>query len=247
MGQAARASLLLTEAADRIQIGGESVPFSIRINPRARRLFVKVDPIKRQVILVVPRKRDVTRALDFAASQKTWIADRLAEAPKGTPFAPGAIIPVRGRPLTITPAPDLLKRTIQPDESTGRLLIGRSGPDLDSRVLHWLKSLARWDINERVRIHTDRLGVRPLRVTVRDTRTRWGSCSSAGALSFSWRLIMAPPDILDYVAAHEVAHLVHHDHSPAFWAVVRDLHDDPGGATAWLKRDGATLHRYGTV
>ncbi|MGF1454705.1 MAG: M48 family metallopeptidase [Alphaproteobacteria bacterium] len=244
MAKAARTVPLSMET---LAVHGQTVPFSVRINPRARRVIIKVDPVERAVILVIPRPSDLTHALDFVTRQEGWIAARLAESPKGTPFVPGASVPLRGRMLTITSTPALHSRSIRPDMATGRLLVGGSGQEVTNRVAQWLKGLARFDLADRVKDHAQTLNVRPLRLTVRDTRTRWGSCSSEGALSFSWRLIMAPPEVLDYVAAHEVAHLVHHDHSPAFWAVVRDLHGDPGGASAWLKREGAALHRYGAL
>ena len=116
---------------------------------------------------------------------------------------------------------------------------------LPRRVRDYLKAEAKQELSVRSHDKAAAIGQRVTRVTLRDTKSRWGSCSHQGALSYSWRLILAPESVLDYVAAHEVAHLVHMDHSPSFWRLVADLHPDPDSARAWLKRDGSALWRYG--
>lgn len=245
MARSAIAPLQTASRSQSITIDGEMVAVTVRTNPRARRLILKVDPVSGAVILVVPPRCGMGEALDFARRQEAWIAARRQECVPSIRFAAGVRIPVRGEFLQLTPASDLLRRIVRPDPDRAQLRVGGPPEHLPRRVEDWLKRTARQDLHERIDDHCAKLTVKARRITIRDTRTRWGSCSADGALSFSWRLIMAPPDVLDYVAAHEVAHLVHHDHSPAFWAVVRQLHGDPGGATQWLKRHGTELHRYG--
>ena len=106
--------------------------------------------------------------------------------------------------------------------------------------------LARKMIAERVEVHAGRLKVDPRRITIRDTRTRWGSCSSKGHLNFSWRLILAPPEILDYVVAHEVAHLIEMNHSGAFWTLVEQSYGPHTRARTWLRQNGRQLHAVGS-
>ena len=118
-------------------------------------------------------------------------------------------------------------------------------PHIPRRVADYLKREARKDIEAAVDRHAARLGVAPRRITLRDTVSRWGSCSSTGALNFSWRLILAPPEVLDYLAAHEVAHIVHMNHSPMFWKLTRRLFPETEQAEVWLKTHGASLHRFG--
>jgi len=112
------------------------------------------------------------------------------------------------------------------------------------RLADWLKAEARADLSERVAHHADVLGVAPKRISVRDQSTRWGSCSCTGSLSFSWRLIFAPGFVLDYVAAHEVAHLREMNHGPRFWRLVRDTMPEMNAARRWLREYGAELHRF---
>ena len=113
------------------------------------------------------------------------------------------------------------------------------------RVSDFFKREARRDLEAAVARHTVALGLPARGVGLRDPVSRWGSCSATGSLNFSWRLVMAPPFVLDYLAAHEVAHLVHLDHSPRFWALTRSLSSDVDRAEAWLTRQGAQLHKYG--
>ena len=115
------------------------------------------------------------------------------------------------------------------------------------RVTDFLKREARKDLEAAVARHSKQLGVKPRRIVLRDTVSRWGSCSSTGGLNFSWRLILAPPFVLDYLAAHEVAHIVHMNHSPLFWKLARRLHPGTDRAEIWLKVHGASLHRFGAT
>ncbi|HMB13231.1 MAG TPA: SprT family zinc-dependent metalloprotease, partial [Roseovarius sp.] len=178
-------------------------------------------------------------ALKFAASKGDWLRAQLAGRPDCLSVAPGVALPVEGRLLRIDPGAG---RGVRLTADT----IEVPGPEaqLPARVQAWLKARARDRLSAASDTYAAQLGLGYSRITLRDTRSRWGSCSSRGALSYSWRLIMAPPEVLDYVAAHEVAHLAEMNHSPAFWAVVARL--SPGYETPrrWLRREGAALHRY---
>ena len=113
------------------------------------------------------------------------------------------------------------------------------------RLQDWLTGQARKDLSDRVAHHAGALGLRPRRISVRDQTSRWGSCSSTGQLCFSWRLVLAPRHVLDYVAAHEVAHLAEMNHSTRFWALVARTFHDMGRSKAWLNAHGRELHCYG--
>jgi predicted metal-dependent hydrolase len=128
-----------------------------------------------------------------------------------------------------------------------RLCVSGGATHASRRFMEWLKSEARRDLSQRVRVHAETLNCAPKRISIRDQSTRWGSCSTTGTISFSWRLIFAPPFVLDYVAAHEVAHLREMNHGPRFWRLVRDAIPDMQRARVWLKAHGAELHRFGAL
>jgi predicted metal-dependent hydrolase len=227
-----------------LDISGEAVPVLVRVNARARRLILKVDPLTGHVVLVVPNKRSTKDALAFAERQHQWIAAQRAGFKAPIPLTDGTEIPLRDEPHRIVHEPGT-RRGVWTDEIARTIHVSGQIEHAPRRVTDWLKREAKSDLWERVGHHTGVLDLSVRKISVRDTRSRWGSCSSTGALSFSWRLILTPPDMLDYVAAHEVAHLIHHDHSPAFWAVVDQLTPHKDKASYWLKKYGMDLHRYG--
>lgn len=242
--------------ADTLTIAGRIVPVILRHNPRARRIIVKVNLTAGCVEVTSPSKRGFAKALAFAREQRDWIAERLLRVPQAVPFTHGAIVPFRGRDHLIHHAG--LRRVDRSrlgpvwrveNEAADRLPeIHVTGDEafLQRRILDWMRNAARNELNERVLAHANAFDVRPSRITVRDTTTRWGSCSPTRALSFSWRLILAPDHVLDYVAAHEVAHLRHMNHGPRFWALVRQAIPQFEPAKQWLEENGPGLHRYGS-
>jgi predicted metal-dependent hydrolase len=164
------------------------------------------------------------------------------------PFAPGATIPLRGEPHRIVHRHGMRGTVWTEIEGDERLLcVAGELPHLARRVGDFLKREARCDLEAAGRKYCAELGVTARRVTVRDQASRWGSCSTGGMLSFSWRLIFAPPYVLDYLAAHEVAHLVEMNHSPRFWRLVGRICPDVQRAKAWLDAHGTDLHRYGMI
>ncbi len=236
---------------------GEAVRLAVRISGRAHRISLRIDPTGSGAVLVVPEGASVKQAERFARDQAGWLARHLATQPNRIAFDDGVILSVLGRKHRIRHSPDQRRGVwVEPaqvvvdeaaDDETGTadLCVSGEADHLPRRVTDWLKRQAREEISLRARAHAHQLDRRVAKVTIRDTSSRWGSCSSSGALSFSWRLILAPESVLDYVCAHEAAHLVEMNHSPAFWRLVRGLIGNWESERRWLKRNGAELHRYG--
>lgn len=227
-----------------LKIDGRLLEVKVRLNPRARRMIVKVNPATGEVTVTAPSRRGLAHALDFARGEQAWIAGQLAKVPGLVALTPGATIPFRGQAHEIRsaargPAPVWIEN--------GVIWVRGEMAHVQRRVLDFLKREARTLFEERSLELAARLGVTPSRITVRDTASRWGSCSSTRSLSFSWRLILAPDWVLDYVVAHEVAHLREMNHSPRFWAHVRALVADLDAPQDWLKQNGRDLQRYAAV
>jgi len=230
-----------TAPSEGAEIGGAAV--TIRVDARARRLRLRVDPRTRGVTLTVPRRMSRRRALAWAAGQRAWIERALADIPDAIPFAPGGAVPLEGAPHRLDWDPARPRRV---ERSEGRLVIGGPLEGLERRLLRWLKAHALDTLQHETREYCARAGVMASRVAVGDPVSRWGSCSSGGAIRYSWRLILAPAFVRRATVAHEVAHLVHLNHGPDFHALVKNLLGaDPAPARAWLKREGAALHRIG--
>ena len=218
----------------------------VRVSVKARRVSLRVDAAAGHVVLVHPRRMGVSAVLAFAASKRDWIATHLAALPPRVQFADGTAIPLRGTPHVLRFAPE--KRGGVWREN-GEIIVTGRREHAPRRLTDWLRTEARAAISPLARAISDRLGRTVGRVSVRDTTSRWGSCSRSGALSFSWRLILAPDFVFTYVVAHEVAHLKHMDHSAAFWRTVDRLMPDGAEAAKsardWLRRHGTVLHCYG--
>lgn len=230
-----------------ITIGERPTPLIARVNRRAKQLILKVDPVAGEILVTAPSKRTIPEAIKFAQDRIDWIAEQLSESLRGKPFSPGMRIPFTGVDHIIISDPSTRSAVRLDDDLYPAIRVGGQPEHLNRRVSDWLKREARRRLTEKVDHYCAALGKTRGRIHIRDARTRWGSCSSDGALSFSWRLVLAPPEILDYVAAHECAHLVHMNHSPAFWRVVRNLGVDARGAADWLTGEGPKLFTYGVA
>lgn len=220
------------------------LPVGLRVRTvrSARRLVLSLGPSADTARLTVPSGISLGAVEGFLEQRRGWLEERLAEAPKPVPFEPGAVIPILGRDRYLRHDPNHRGAlAIGPDE----IIVGGDIRYMRRRVRDGLVTHARRTLSERVTPYARQVGREIRRVSVRDTRSRWGSCSTEGNLSFSWRLIFAPAEVLDYVGAHEVAHLVHHDHSRRFWALVEELMPDYREPQHWLKVHGRGLHRYG--
>ena len=225
---------------------GEVYRIAINRSTRSRRFTLRVRAASRDVLLTMPARASLTSARAFAERHSAWIGARLARLPRPVPFEPMAKAPLRGVDHTIVHRPGARGVVWIEAGAQGPLLcVAGERPHVARRVADFLRREALKDIEAAVARHAATIAVRPARISVRDTVSRWGSCSSSGRLSFSWRLILAPPWVLDYIAAHEVAHMVHMNHSQKFWAVVGRASPDVDRAEAWLKAHGASLHRYG--
>jgi predicted metal-dependent hydrolase len=237
------ASLITLEHA------GETIVVALRRAATARRFTLRVRFAARDAVLTMPSRASLRDARAFAERHAAWIATRLNRLPATIPFAHGSIVPLRGVDHALLHMPGR-RGTVwteqRDDVTTGvALCVAGHAEHVHRRVQDHFKREARRDLESAVARHTSTLGLPPRGVGLRDPVSRWGSCSSSGSLNFSWRLIMAPPHVLDYLAAHEVAHLVHLDHSPRFWALARRLCSDTDRAEAWLSAHGAHLHKYG--
>lgn len=227
-----------------LRIDGEQVPVTLRTNPRASRFIVKVDPSTGEVSVVAPSSRSLEKAIDFAREEREWIAGRLARVPKPVPLALGNKLMFRGTVHQLREGKGNRPVWIESDAEEPTIRVQGRAEHATRRVQDWLKKEARRRITERVTEYADVLGVKPKRITIRDTTSRWGSCSTGKVLSFSWRLILAPPHVLDYVVAHECCHLREMNHAPRFWRLVDTLIEHSERSQRWLSENGALLHRY---
>ncbi|MFN0265337.1 M48 family metallopeptidase [Tepidamorphus sp. 3E244] len=240
------AKAILEEGHVVMPVRGEDVRVTVRRSARATRYGLRIANATGEVILTVPRTGDYDQAIRFLESHEGWLAGRLSRRPGPVPFSHGQSIPFRGEQHTIL-ATGKARGVVEvrQGEEGPELSVPGSAEHMPRRLKDWLKEQAREDLAECVADHAGKIDAKPGRITVRDTASRWGSCSSKGGLSFSWRLILAPPFVLDYVAAHEVAHLEHMNHSSRFWALTKRLFPETDRAEAWLKQHGRDLHRYG--
>lgn len=223
---------------------GQSVTVRLEVNPKARRLILRLDERRRQAVAVAPTSRQIKAAAAFAAERVEWISERLHQLPDAWQFSEGAIIQYRGEPCRLTAIGE--GRLARLTSGTPHLLSAPGDPEtLDMRVTRYLKKQARAHIQRSVTRHCATLGVQNKGISVKDTRSRWGSCTHDGQLSFSWRLIMAPHAVLDYVAAHECAHILEMNHSPKFWAHVSRCVPDWKTHRNWLHTHGTQLQTAG--
>jgi predicted metal-dependent hydrolase len=225
-----------------LTLDGRVVPVRLRRNRRARRIVLRLDPDNDGVVVTLPPRTAEREAMELVVEKSAWVLTRLDRLPPRRPFADGAAVPVLGVEHRIRHRPEARGGAWIED---GELHVSGTAEHVARRVADWLQAEARRAIAPRVHAHAETLGKRPGRIAVRDTRSRWGSCSRDGNLSFSWRLVMTPESVLDYVVAHEVAHLEHMNHGARFWRTVAVLGVDVGHGRAWLRRHGDELLRYG--
>ena len=220
---------------------GKKVTVRLEVNPKARRLILRLDERNREAVAIAPNARKIGEAAAFARDRVDWIAEHLQALPELLELRDGVAFRFRNEPCLIT------------RYGAGRLARLDLGPPLQlqvpgaeattgKRVERFLRKEAKANLDQAVIRYCEQLGVEARRVTVKDTRSRWGSCTSDGRLAFSWRLIMAPPEVLNYVAAHECAHLIEMNHSASFWALVGKCRPDWKAERAWLRAHGRELH-----
>lgn len=226
-----------------VTIGGRVLDVAVRRSPRARRLTLRLD-VDGPVVTLPPRS-SLAAGQDFLNRHAGWLAARLERLPPAIPFADGARFPLRGMACRVSHKGGRGLVALDAGGEEPLLLVPGEAAHLPRRLADWLKGEARRDLAAAVARHAAALGRQPCLLRIGDARSRWGSCSSTGVLTFSWRLILAPPAVLDYLAAHEVAHLVEMNHGPRFWKLVAVLDPNFDAARRWLKRHGAALHAVG--
>lgn len=235
----------------RLVIAGDGELYSIEIrrHASARRYTIRVREASRDIVLTMPPRGSLRQAKSFAERNVAWIATRLKRLPGPVPFAHSATIPLRGVAHRIVHRPGARGTVWVEQSADGAPLLCVAGKPghVARRVRDFLKREAKHDFQLASRKHAAALGVTIRSISIRDTASRWGSCSYTGALSFSWRMILAPPLVLDYLAAHEVAHRLELNHSKRYWKVVDGIFPERRRAEAWLRAHGGELHRYGAA
>ena len=216
----------------------------VRRSARARQLSLRLDNRTGAAILTLPRGVSVRDAALFATEHKGWLARQRAALPPAICLAPGEEVPILGRPHVIVHDAKVGRQPAIEAEPAA-IRVGGEASEVANRIRRYLKARAGEELTPRVAHYAATLEVAYNRLRLTDPMGRWGSCSATGTLSFSWRLVMAPAWIIDYVVAHEVAHLKEMNHSRRFWAHVRRLVGDPKAARAWLGREGTALQRVG--
>lgn len=221
---------------------GDLVPIRFRVDGRARRISIKIEKIGGLVTVTAPTESALPAARRFLSKRVGWLAARRSETEPATPFNAGERVPYLGRLRRLVAAP----KAIDPVTTTDDALIFAGPPEtIERNLIRFYKADALNRLKSAAARHAKEIDAEITGITVRDPKTRWGSCAATGRLSFSWRLVMAPLSVLDYVAAHEVAHLRHMNHGDAFWKLVAELDPEYSTAEDWLKNEGPGLRRYG--
>lgn len=233
---------------DRLEVAGASV--RLKVNRRARRVSLRLDRTRREIVATAPSPRRLAEAAAFARARAVWIAERLAELPATQPLAPGMHIEVFGQPVRLESGAGRARWIEPADGATPRIAAMGEGEGYARAVILVLKRKALEILTARTAHHAARLGAPMPVVSVADAKSRWGSCrpgprGTAGVIRYSWRLALAPFEVADYVVAHECAHLLELNHGPRFWAHVRALVGDERRHRAWLRAEGARLHAVG--
>jgi predicted metal-dependent hydrolase len=225
--------------AEALAVGEPAIEVRLRRDARARRMVLRVAASGRGPTLTLPPGVPLAQARAFLRDHEDWLRRHLAAGPPRVPVGEGSVLPFGDATLTLRGHAG--RGTLL---AGGELLLPGATDRFGPRAAAWLREEARRACVAGVDRHAACLG-RPVgRIRLADPRARWGSCTATGDLMFSWRLVMAPAAVLDYVVAHEVAHLAELNHSPRFWAVVRGLRPDFEGPRDWLRRHGAGLHRH---
>lgn len=223
-----------------IAVGERLLPVAIRRDARARRMTMRLAPDGSEVRITVPRWGRSAEALAFARERTDWLARQLSVVPERGAFGDGATLPLDGIPLTIRHDPATRR---QPRIGEGELHVGGPAESLGTRTTRWLREQARQRLAEDLAHYCLKANVRTPRLLLSSAQRRWGSCAGDGTIRVNWRLVMAPPSVRRSVVAHEVAHLVHFDHSPAFHALLGAIYeDDIRAANRWLKAHGRGLY-----
>lgn len=233
---------------DRLEVAGATV--RLKVHRRARRISLRLDRTRREIIATAPSLRRLPEAAAFARDRAAWITERLAELPQSLSIAPGMTITLFGEPCRLEASDKPARLHPATEDEPARITARGEGEAFASAVIRVIRREALRVFSERTAFHCAQLGAKLPSVTIMDARARWGSCrpglpGKPAAIRYSWRLALAPFEVADYVAAHECAHLLELNHGPRFWAHVKTLVGDERPHRAWLRAEGARLHAFG--
>lgn len=233
---------------DRLEVAGAVV--TLRVHPRARRVSLRLDRTRREIVATAPSPRRLAEAADFARERAAWITQRLAELPDAAPVAPGMLLEIFGEPVRLEAGAGRAKWLPAARGEPARIVAMGDGEGYARAVILMIRKRAMAVLSERTAVYAAMLGAPTPKVTIVDARGRWGSCRAGppgkpGSIRYSWRLALAPFEVADYVAAHECAHLLEMNHGPRFWAHVRALVGPERPHRDWLRAEGARLHAFG--
>ena len=233
---------------DRLEVAG--APVTLRVNRRARRVSLRLDRTRREIVATAPSLRRLAEAAAFARERAHWIAERIAELPAAQPIAPGMTLSVFGEPVALERGTGRARWHPAEGGAPARITAMGEGEGYARAVVLVLKRRAEAVLGERTATYAAMLGAAQPKVTIADAKARWGSCrpgvrGGPPAIRYSWRLALAPYAVADYVAAHECAHLLELNHGPRFWAHVKALVGDHRPHREWLRSEGARLHAFG--
>ncbi len=233
---------------DTLEVAG--APVRLKVSRRATRVSLRVDRIRREVIVTAPSAKKLSAALDFARARAGWMADRLAELKPGEPLSAKSELVVFGERVILERAAGRGKWIGATASEPARMVLPADDLGFSLATVRLIKRQAAERLTALTAHYSELLRQPMPRVAIIDPKSRWGSCTPAGpgrtaAIRYSWRLALAPFAVADYVAAHECAHLIEANHGPRFWALVHDLNGDHGPHRDWLKREGSALHLFG--
>ena len=235
---------MTSPVAETVDLPHGPTPVLWRRSARARRVSLRIDPRAAAVIVTLPTRAARAAGLRLLTDNAGWVGSKLAALPPPLAFADGATIPVGGEPHCIRHVPEGRGGAWL---AGAEIHVAGSPAFLPRRVTDLLRDEARRRLGALVRDVSAHTGLRPASLAIRDTRTRWGSCTAGGTIMFNWRLVMAPASVQHYVVVHELAHLRHMNHGPHFWSLVRSGAPDTDAAIAWLRHHGSTLMRAGNA
>lgn len=210
-------------------------------SPAAKRLTLRIDAKERVPVLTLPPRCSSVRAIDFVEQHREWIKECLSKIPKPKTFEDGEKISILGREYTICHTPNA-RRGVYAENNI--LYVSGAKEFLHRRVCDYIKKTAQKEFLKKSRLLAAKIGCKVKSVTIKDTKSRWGSCSSLDNINYNWRIALAPEFVIDYLIAHEVSHLRHPDHSRSFWQCVKNLHPRCGEGRLWLKTQGKELYLY---
>lgn len=225
------------------EVDGKALHVKVVENDRAKRITLRITPGGDGLKVTTPGHVGDAEIEAFVERNRNWVAARIARMPEKKTLTAGSTVLYKGVEHEIVPTGSL-RGLVTVDVSTEvpKLHVPGDEKTISRRLVTWLKQEARRELNDAVARHVSQIDVRPKQIRITDTTSRWGSCSTTRTLSFSWRIIMAPPEVLNYLAAHEVAHLIEMNHSDRFWALTRKLCPDTDRQKNWLRVNGAKLH-----